>query len=164
MRRALLLLTLVLPACNDVPWLRTAEPPPGADVVAFAPDASLADGLEMIGAVLDSAIAHGLDDTGVGYMLRAEMLTDRVLETNMPFGWLASDYSVEARVWQIQAQADRIVARVRAGAGDDLLPEAESLRADVAALREALSAGGEPAPAPVEGLLERLDAADRRTS
>lgn len=160
MRRLLPIALFLLAGCNDVPWLSRADAAPAVEAIAFDPDATLADGLTRIGAVLDSAIATGLNEVGVQHMLRAEALSDRVLETRMPFGWLASDYRVEARVWQIQAQADRIVARLRAGARtEDLLPDAETLRGDVTALREALTAGGEGVPAPVDRLLQKLDSA-----
>lgn len=165
MRHRLVIAILgLLAACND-PWSRAPDAPAAAgQMEAFPPGATLRDGLDMIGAVLDSAISTQLDDAGVGNLLRAESLTDRVLETQIPFGWLtASDYSVEARVWQIQARADRIVARLRADARrDELLAEVQALRADVAALRAAISGGGEPAPAPIDRLLQRLDSATRR--
>jgi hypothetical protein len=163
----LVLMAVLLPACNDVPWARQPEAAPAATQgQAFAPGATLADGLAIIDATLDSALSSDFDDTGVQQLLRAEALSDRVLETDIPFGWLATqNYSVEARVWQIQAQADRIVARLRAGARrEDLVPEAEALRRDVNALRSAIAAGGKAAPAPVDRLLERLDSARRRTS
>jgi hypothetical protein len=164
---ALVLVAVLLPACNNVPWARQPEAPPAASQgEAFPPGATLGDGLAIIDATLDSALTADFDDAGVQQLLRAEALSDRVLETEMPFGWLTTqNYSVEARVWQIQAQADRIVARLRAGARrEDLVPEAEALRRDVNALRSAIAAGGQTPPPPVERLLERLDSARQRTS
>ena len=164
---ALVLIAVLLAACNEVPWARQPEAPPVAALgEAFPPGSTLADGLAIINATLDSALRADFDDIGVQQLLRAEALSDRVLETEMPFGWLASqNYSVEARVWQIQAQADRIVARLRAGARrEDLVPEAQALQRDVNALRSAIAAGGQSPPPPVDRLLERLDSARQRTS
>jgi hypothetical protein len=163
----LVLIAVLLPACNDFPWARQPEAAPAVSQgEAFPPGATLTDGLAIIDATLDSALTARFDELGMQQLLRAEALSDRVLETEMPFGWLASqNYSVEARVWQIQAQADRIVARLRAGARrEDLVPEAEALRRDVNALRTAIAAGGAPPPPPVERLLERLDSVRQRTS
>lgn len=165
MRHLLLIIPLLVAACNDVPWSGAAEgPPPNADAETFPPGADLRDGLTLIAAILDSAIVTQLNDDGVVHLLRAETLTDRILETGMPFGWLpASEYSLEARVWQIQARADRIVARLRAGARrDELLVDVQALREDVAALHTAISGGGTPAPVPIDRLLERLDSVTRR--
>jgi hypothetical protein len=168
MRIALLMtIASILSACSDVPWAGQAESPAAAvRTDAFPPGARLADGLAIVEATLDSALATRLDEAGVPHLLRAEALSDRVLETEMPFAWLAAqNYSVEARVWQIQAQADRIVARLRAGARrEDLLPEVEVLRGDVNSLRTALASGGEPQPPPVEYLLEQLDSAGQPLS
>ena len=155
----------ILAACNDVPWSGRADAPPAAsEAEAFPPDADLRTGLDLIGAVLDSAIATQLDDDGVRHLVRVEALSDRILETGMPFGWLTgSDYSVEARVWQIQARADRIMARLRANARrDELLLEVQALRTDVATLRTAIGEGGEAAPVPVDRLLQRLDSVTRK--
>lgn len=167
MRPAILAVTAfaALAACNDVPWSRSPETAAvAAETQGFPPGASLRDGLDLIGAVLDSAIATQLDDAGVGHIMRVEALTDRVLETEIPFGWLTEpDYSIESKVWQIQARADRIVARLRANARrDELLTEVQGLRADVSALRGAISGGGAPAPVSVDLLLQRLDSATRR--
>lgn len=166
-RFPLFALMLAFAGCIDVPWSTGADEPPAASQTdVFPPDATLADGLEMIRTVLDSAIANRLEDPGEQQLMRAEALTDRVLETQLPFGWLAAqNYSVEARVWQLQAQADRIVARLRAGARrEDLLPEAEALLRDVTELHSSIAGGGEAPPPSIDQLLRQLDSTDRRST
>lgn len=166
MSRHLLIIAFVLGAagCSDVPWAGGASATPLVEAQdGLSPGSTIRDALDMIGLVLDSAISRQLDEEGVRQLRRAEFLTDRILEAEIPFDWLAtSDYSIEARIWQIQAQADRIVARLRASARrDELLPEIQTLRADIAALRDAIGAGGRPEPAPVERLLQQLDSVTR---
>ncbi len=157
---------ILFAACIDVPWAREEVPIAPADGNAFPPGTTLAEGLDIVAAVVDSAIASGLDETGMRQLYRAEALSDRVFETALPFGWLAGqNYRLEARVWQLQARADRIVARLRAGARrEDVLPETEALRRDIAGLRAAIGEGGERPPESIDRLLQRLDSVTRRRS
>ena len=115
-RRALLAAVLAALGCGG-----------GGDAVerdapaALAPVASgmpLADMLERLGAVLDSAVAGDLSDDEIDARLyRAEAITDRLLDSRLPFEWLTAErYSVDARLRQIQALADRVTAQLRSRA------------------------------------------------
>lgn len=156
---------LLAAACIDAPWSTAADAAPAAaESEAFPPDATLDEGLALMVAVLDSAIQTGLNDEGVRLVLRAEALSDRILETRLPFRWLGDNgYSVEARVWQIQSRADRLISSIRVGTRrEDLIPELQAFRDDVEALRIAFAAGGSEPPPPIDRLLRQLDSADRR--
>lgn len=160
-----LVCAFVAAGCTDAPWSGAAEPPPAAaEGEAFPPGATLDDGLALISAALDSAIATGLSDEGVRLVLRAESLSDRILETRLPFTWLERNgYSVEARVWQIQSRADRLISAIRVGTRrEDLIPELSAFRNDVEDLRAALAQGGGEPPVPLDRLLRQLDSATRR--
>lgn len=108
---------------------------------------------------LDSALAEGLGAASARRLSAAEGVTDRLLETELPFAWLGDGgYSVEARLRQIQALADRVVAQAGSGAGRDSLADGvEAFRDAVGRLREELGRGGGPAPARVEDLLRAMD-------
>lgn len=94
---------------------------------------------------------------------RAEAVTDRLLEDEPPVAWLATGYDVEARLRQIQALADRIVAQMRRDVDRAVVLE------DVAALHYAVrdlrtqlaSEGGGRRPPPLDSLL--AGAAEART-
>jgi hypothetical protein len=93
-------------------------------------------------------------------MLRAEAITDHLLEADAPFDYLREGYYLAARLRQIQARADRIVAQLRRSRmpgrfATTPFPESEvaQLRQEVAALRGALAAGGAPPPIPLDSLL-----------
>ncbi len=123
---------------------------------------TLEDALLRMEAMLDTARAAGLDAGGVERLYRAEQISDRLLETETPFAWLADDYSVEARVRQIQSIADRVIARVRGNARrEDLDADVAVLEARVVELRDALRGGGREAPVPVARLLAALDSTRR---
>lgn len=93
----------------------------------------------------------------------AEAVTDRLLETEPPVAWLPEQYSVEATLRQFQAAADRILARLRRGAGrEDIAVELAGLEASVAHLRQVLEEGtGTAAPADLDSLLQDSAAARR---
>jgi hypothetical protein len=122
-------------------------------------DASLA----RMEAELVAALEAGVEGAGIERLYRAEEISNRLLESRPPFEWLEDEnYSVDARLRQIQSVADRAVARIRStGRREDLVADAESLRDEIRALRAGLARGGGGAPVPVEQLLIQLDTARR---
>ncbi|MGH7503508.1 MAG: hypothetical protein ACREL7_17415 [Longimicrobiales bacterium] len=122
-------------------------------------DASLA----RMEAELDTALAAGVDGAGIERLYRAEEISNRLLESHPPFAWLdGENYSVDARLRQIQSVADRVVARIRSsGQREDLLADVESLRSEIRDLRAGLAQGGSAAPVPIDRLLTQLDTARR---
>jgi len=131
-------------------------PPPAA---AFAPvpeHLPLEAKLEVLEMRLEAALAAGLDeDAGMMRMLEVEALTDRIMETPPPVEWLAQAYDTEAKLRQLQALADRVVAQMRRGiveGGVDA--DARELQRRTRELRTALAMpGGGPAPPPLDRLL-----------
>lgn len=111
--------------------------------------------LAAIDADLAAVLEQGLDDEMQVVVLRAEAMTDRLLEDEPPAAWLASGYYVEARLRQIQALADRVVAEVRRGVARELvLEDIVALRTSVQDLRTRLAAAGNgPAPPTLDSLL-----------
>ncbi|HSJ30201.1 MAG TPA: hypothetical protein VK933_02130 [Longimicrobiales bacterium] len=104
---------------------------------------------------LVNAMAGELNGDAGDEFLRAEAMTDRLLEARMPFEWIpAESYSLESKLRQIQSSADRILAQLRTAAPrQQMLQDLRALRTDVARLRQTVAAGGAPAPVPVERLL-----------
>jgi hypothetical protein len=135
-----------------------ATAPPAAAVTSVA-GMPLDSALVLLSNELDAAIANRLDNTGFERFQRAEALTDRLLETRYPFAWLKSEsYSLESKLRQIQALADRILAEQRSGLdADSVLVDVRLAREEVAELRDALRRGGERAPPPLEKLLAGRD-------
>ncbi len=123
---------------------------PAAMVAPGLEGVSLSDQLRVLEAELVEAEAGDADG-----LLRAEAITDRLIHADRPVDWLASDYDVEARLRQIQVMADRIVARLRRGAGLAAVAEdIHTLRMAVQDLRSQLAAeGGGPAPPTLDSLL-----------
>ncbi|NIP77977.1 MAG: hypothetical protein GWM90_01745, partial [Gemmatimonadetes bacterium] len=72
---------------------------------------TLADQLHELSGELSRATAGEADG-----VLTAEAISDRLIHAERPVDWLASGYDVEARLRQLQAMADRVVARLRRGA------------------------------------------------
>jgi hypothetical protein len=160
MRSIVLLLTATsLIACGRNPEDSAVSDPSPPPAAAFARQhQSLDAGL----AALDAELSDAVDDDLKGQsaknrLMRAEAITDRLLEADLPFYWLrARDYSVESMARQIQALADRVVAKMRNGMdGQDLLPDVRDLRQKVSMLRKDLAAGGGPAPLSLDSLLAR---------
>jgi hypothetical protein len=151
---ALLLLTMLVAACGPT------TPPDGSpqatiEVMAeIRPGTPLDQILEKLDQHLVNAMAGQLDGSAGSEFLRAEALTDRLLEARMPFEWIPSEnYSLESKLRQIQSSADRILAQLRTGAPrQQMLQDLRALRTDVARLRQTVAAGGVPAPVPVERL------------
>lgn len=152
----ILLLVLPLASCRRNPEENAVSlpaPPPAAALAGQGK--SLDSSLIELGTELSKAIGSGMDDNGKTHMLRAEAITDRLLETRLPFSWLAStSYSLESYVRQIQALADRIVAEMRSGMDKAvLMHDVAELRARVVGLRRAMAAGGGKAPPSLDSLL-----------
>src|SRR5688500_17120577 len=104
-------------------------PPPAAAISGADGSTSTQDRLQSLENDLGAVLASGHHETSQAYLFRAEAATDRLLEEAPDQEWLAIGYSVEARLRQIQALADRIVSELRRGVARELV-----LR-DVAALR-----------------------------
>ena len=105
--------------------------------------------------VLRESMGGDLDDAKVERLLRAEALTDRLLEAEPPVEWLATDYSLDSKLRQLQALADRIVAQIRRGGEEQAVArDVRDLRRAVAVLRRDLvRPGGGKAPPPLDSLL-----------
>lgn len=88
-------------------------------------------------------------------LLAAEAITDGLSQARRPFDWLATGYDLEARLRQIQALADRVVAQLRRNAAiADVEPDVQAMITALNDLRTQLAAGrGGPAPPPLDSLL-----------
>lgn len=151
-------LLLIATACQPDPdddRMSAPAPPPAALIAPVAAHMSLDERLERLETELAAAIAAELREDGVTRLYRAEAITDRLLEGEPPFAWLEpAAYFVETRLRQLQAQADRIVARSRRSEPrDQILPEVVELHHAVTELRAALRAGGGEPPVPLDSLL-----------
>lgn len=127
------------------------DAPPAAAVVAPGMEKeSLAEQLQDLEAELERAMAGEPDR-----LLPAEAITDRLIHARRPVDWLATGYDVEARLRQLQAMADRVVARLRRGASlESVETDVATMRAAVADLMEQLSRpGGGAAPPTLDSLL-----------
>jgi hypothetical protein len=136
----------------------TSDPSPPPAAALFGQHQSLDAGLKLLDAELSKAMSGDLDGGDAkNNLMRAEAITDRLLEADLPFHWLrARDYSVESMVRQIQALADRVIAKMRNGLDrQDILPDVRDLRNRVVELRKALALGGGPAPLSLDSLLAR---------
>lgn len=130
-------------------------PPPAAALYGPEAGVGLKDRLDRLEADLTAVLDGGLDDESQLYLMRAEATTDRLLEDEPDFAWLGSGYFVEARLRQIQALADRIVAEVRRGVARELvMGDIAALRLSITDLRDQLQqAGNGAAPTPLDSLL-----------
>lgn len=153
MRRFLTGLALLAVACGDgvgdgrVP----REAPPAAAVLAPGQEAeTLSEQLADLDAELERALAGEPER-----VLTAEAITDRLIHARRPVDWLAPGYDVEARLRQLQAMADRVVAMLRRGASlANVEGDLETIRLAVVDLEEQLQQpGGGPAPTPLDSLL-----------
>lgn len=157
MRLLVLFLLGTLSACNRNPEesaVSDPSPPPAAAL--SRQHQSLDAGLRQLDAELAGAMGGDLGSQDAkNRLLRAEAITDRLLETDLPFQWLkVRDYSVESMVRQIQSLADRIVAKMRNGMdGQDILADVRDLRRKTIELRRGLAQGGGPAPVSLDSLL-----------
>jgi hypothetical protein len=129
-------------------------PPPAAEIAPLRESMTLDERLALLERELAAAQAGRLEGQALDRMLRAEAITDRLLEVPAPFPWLARGYSVDARLRQLQALADRIIAELRRGTPPErLLDEVQALRRAASDLRLALREGGGDMPIPLDSLL-----------
>lgn len=162
MRRLMILsMTAGLAACDLAPESGRVgrEPPPAAALLAPDQDADLLEELEAVVAEIDLAL-----DGDATRVLAAEAMTDQLMHAPREVDWLATGYSVESRVRQIQAKADGIVAAMRRGASLTAVEsDLHGLRTDVEDLRRQLQLpGGGPAPPTLETLLAQDPLRDTR--
>jgi hypothetical protein len=104
---------------------------------------------------LSTAIGRGMDASAEANILRAEAITDGLLESEMPFSWLtANSYSLDSYLRQIQALADRVVAQLRSGVEQTvIIREVIDLRRKVISVRRSLAQGGGASPPSLDSLL-----------
>lgn len=157
---------LLAAACTrpDERMVASADPPPAAAVAPIEAGAPLDELLARLEAELAAALESGVNnDEGMTRLMRAEAISDRLLESRLPFTWLTAEaYSLPARLRQIQASADRVVALARGGAQvQRLADQTAALRADVSDVRAALARGGGPPPPTLDMLLAGRDTTDR---
>jgi hypothetical protein len=157
MLRTVFVLTLIATSagCRGNPEesaVSRPAPPPAAALAR--PGATLDGSLQELEKELSSALGSGMDESGEVHVLRAEAITDRLLEVQLPFTWLANAYRLEAYVRQIQASADRLVAEMRSGGDRQIvLGDATDLRRKVIELRRSLALGGGNPPPSLDSLL-----------
>lgn len=153
--RAVLLLCIAVIACGPSDAADASDQPSVALLAEIRPGMPLDSLLYMIDSHLVQAMAGGMDDEAMVEFLRAEALTDRLLEARAPFQWLTAErYSVEARLRQIQSAADRVRSQVQTAAPrEQMLADLRTLRRDVVQLRRALAQGGTRAPPDIYQLL-----------
>ena len=136
--------------------LMSAPPPPPAAMIApISETMTLEQRLQQLHHELDMALIRGrLDEEAEIRLYRAEAITDRLLEVQPPFEWLAEGYDLNAWLRQLQSLADRIVSKIRREEeAERIVDDAIRLRRQVIALREVIAApGGEP-PIALEALL-----------
>lgn len=156
-RSFIALVLVAAPACGRSPdeaIAQSATPPPAAALAPLSSDHGVEQALELLARELDTTLQNELGDGGAG-ILRAEAITDRLLETRRPFQWIPDErYLVDSRLRQIQAEADRILAQFQSGVPrDTVLAAIRGLAAEVAGLREDLTRPGAAAPPSLEQLL-----------
>lgn len=132
-------------------------PPPAVRIAPIRDSMTLEERLAVLEAELDAALDDDrLDAVTKQRLFRAEAITDRILETELTLTWLAEGYDLEARLRQLQALADRIVAGIRRDEPEaGILLDAVRLRRQVQSLRSALAEGGMNPPPPLDSLLYR---------
>ncbi len=143
------------------------EPPPAAAIATAADTIPLTQQLQRLEEVTRSALQDEGQDAMRVHILQAEALTDRLLEARLPYQWMANQYSVEARLRQLQALADRIVAEFRRDEARESIRQDLSLMLDrVTSLRQELRLAGRPAPPSIDSLLAGVpqDSTPRRIS
>jgi hypothetical protein len=156
-KNAILLLVPVLLACSpgnpEEAEVSSPAPPPAAALAPLRGPVHLDQTLAQLEGELVRAI-NGVGDFNT-HLIRAEAITDRLLETQMPFAWLRSrSYGVEPMLRQIQSMADRILAQMRSGMGEEAVErETREMHKRVRDLRFALRAGGGSPPLSLDSLL-----------
>ena len=129
-------------------------PPPAMVVAPMRGRVELDRMLELLQKELDDAIS-GSEHGAASHMVRAEALSDRLLETKLPFEWMVKEqYAVQPRLRQIQALSDRILAQIRSGGRpEDIRREVIALQKLVVDLRQGLRQEGSAAPPTLDRLL-----------
>jgi hypothetical protein len=149
----LALIPILVAACGDseerLDVARDA-PPAAAVLTPGMERVSLVDQLRGLEAELERTEAGNGDR-----LLRAEAISDRLIHADRPVDWLAAGYDVEARLRQLQALADRVVARLRRGATLEAVSEdIHAMRLAVEDLLAQLAVeGGGQAPPTLDSLL-----------
>jgi hypothetical protein len=133
-----------------------------AVMAEIRPGTPLDEMLERLDQHLVNAMAGQLEGSAGTEFLRAEAISDRLLEARMPFEWIPSEhYSLESKLRQIQSSADRVLAQLRtASPRPQMLNDLRLLRTSVAVLRQVVAAGGTDEPVPVARLLSGDTAVD----
>lgn len=155
--RPLLILLLTVPtvaACGDRGEVRVSEEAP-TSAAALAPGME-AENLDEQLSKLEAELARAADGEP-DRVLTAEAITDRLIHADRSLDWLAAGYSVQARLRQLQAMADRVVARMRRGATLQSVEEdVATMRAAVEDLQRQLAVpGGGDAPPSLDSLLQQ---------
>jgi len=129
-------------------------PPPAMVVAPMRGRVELDQMLELLQKELDDAV-EGSEQGAASHLVRAEALSDRLLETKLPFEWMVKEqYAVQPRLRQIQALADRILAQIRSGGRpEEIRREVIALRQMVIDLRQGLRQEGSAPPPTLDRLL-----------
>lgn len=152
---------IAVPGCRRNPEdSAVSEPAPPPAAALARQGVSLDQSLKDLEKELSAALGTGLDKEGVPHILTAEAITDRLLESRLPYAWLkATSYSLEAYVRQIQSLADRIVAELRSGVDKGtVMRDAVALRRKVIDLRRSLAVGGANPPMSLDSVLAKAPA------
>lgn len=145
---------LVLASCGPAPGeerLEGQDAPPAAAMISPGEAGETLDAqLERLRIELAAGMAGDPER-----LLTAEAITDGLMEARRPFDWLSAGYDVEARLRQLQAMADRVVAQLRRNAPLSAVEEdVETMTISLTDLRRYLAAGaGGPAPPSLDSLL-----------
>jgi hypothetical protein len=153
LNRIIVSIALPLVACGDADLSERVPrevPPAAAVLVPEIQSEPLSEQLDELAAELDRALGGEPER-----LLTAEALTDRLMQATRPVDWLGAGYDVEARLRQLQAMADRVVAMLRRGAElAAVQPDVETMRQSVEDLQAQMArAGGGPAPPTLDSLL-----------
>lgn len=155
-RMFVFMLIVSLTACKRNPEESAVSQPAPPPAAALArPGMTLDQSLMELEKELSMAIGTGMDGAAEPHILRAEAITDRLLETELPFTWLKGNaYSLDSWVRQIQALADRVVAQMRSGVDQGTITrDVTELRGKVIGLRQSLALGGGNPPPSLDSLL-----------
>jgi hypothetical protein len=153
---------LLCAACGASPQPEQQTRASVAIMTEVRPGTPLDDILVLMDEHLERALEGRMEgEAAITDFRRAEAISDRLLEARMPFEWIASEqYSLEARLRQVQSQADRVMAMLETGMPrDTILTELRLLRTQVGGLRETVARGGTGAPPHIHDLLSGGDTA-----
>lgn len=157
-RSDLLLLTgacaLVLASCGRAPGEERLEGQGAPPAAAMISPGQAGETLDAQLERLRIELAAGMEGDPER-LLTAEAITDGLMEARRPFDWLATGYDVEARLRQLQAMADRVVAQLRRGAPlSEVEEDVETMTRSLTQLRGYLAAeAGGPKPPSLDSLL-----------